>query len=300
MGFPGWHLECSAMSMKYLGESFDIHGGGIENQFPHHDDEIAQAEAATGKPFVKYWLHNNMVTVGGQKMGKSLGNFITLKDAIGTREKPGKWDPMVLRMFILQSHYRSPLDFSDEALGASREGLTRLRGLNERLGKELFNVGGRVKMSHIPRPESDINFVASARQRFWEALDDDFNTPGALAALFDLVTDANRSMDSHSLNQQAIHSVMYALDDLGAEVLGISGISGVTTVIKAFSEIVIDSVQQQRDLLKYLELVQTLVDLRNDARKTKNFAQADAIRKRLDEIGIVLEDAPDGTQWRFK
>ncbi|MCX5655326.1 MAG: cysteine--tRNA ligase, partial [Planctomycetota bacterium] len=109
-GYPGWHLECSAMSMKYLGESFDIHGGGMENQFPHHEDEIAQAEAATGKPFVKYWLHNNMVTVNGQKMGKSLGNFITLKDAYQ------KWDPMVLRLFILQSHYRSPLDFSDEAL----------------------------------------------------------------------------------------------------------------------------------------------------------------------------------------
>ena len=119
-GFPGWHLECSAMSMKYLGETFDIHGGGLENSFPHHEDEIAQAEAATGKPFAKYWLHNNMVTVGGQKMGKSLGNFITLKDAFE------KWDPMVLRLFILQSHYRSPLDFSDEALGAAKSGYEKI------------------------------------------------------------------------------------------------------------------------------------------------------------------------------
>ncbi|HUU31404.1 MAG TPA: cysteine--tRNA ligase, partial [Phycisphaerae bacterium] len=122
VGYPGWHLECSAMSMKYLGDSFDIHGGGLENQFPHHEDEIAQAEAATGKPFVKYWLHNNMITVGGQKMGKSLGNFITLKE-----DAFRKWDPMVIRMFILQSHYRSPLDFSDEALGAAKDGLSRLR-----------------------------------------------------------------------------------------------------------------------------------------------------------------------------
>ena len=120
-GFPGWHLECSAMSMKYLGESFDIHGGGLENQFPHHECEIAQSECVTGKQFVKYWLHNNMVTVNGQKMGKSLGNFVTLKQSFE------KHDPLVVRFFILQSHYRSPLDFSDAAIEGAGKGLEKLR-----------------------------------------------------------------------------------------------------------------------------------------------------------------------------
>ena len=126
-GFPGWHVECSAMSMKYLGETFDIHGGGLDNQFPHHECEIAQSESATGKPFVKYWIHNNLVTVNGQKMSKSLGNFVTLKDIFK------KFDPAVIRFFILQSHYRSTLDFSEQALEASKTGLAKLQNTIRRL-----------------------------------------------------------------------------------------------------------------------------------------------------------------------
>ena len=288
-GYPGWHLECSAMSMKYLGESFDIHGGGIENQFPHHEDEIAQSEAATGKPFVKYWLHNNMVTVGGQKMGKSLGNFITLKDAYQ------KWDPMVLRLFILQSHYRSPLDFSDEALGAAKEGLARILGLSERVARVLMQWPGGLSYP-IPRPASEPAFVEQARSRFTEAMDDDFNTPLALAAIFDLVREANRSIETQTLSRDFLHAVYYALSDLCEEVLGVRA----GTVGAAGQEGGRQNAETSVTAKHAPALIQALIDLRNEARAAKNFAQADSIRKRLDEIGIVLEDTPQGTTWRFK
>jgi cysteinyl-tRNA synthetase len=291
-GYPGWHLECSAMGMKYLGESFDIHGGGMENQFPHHEDEIAQAEAATGKPFVKYWLHNNMVTVGGQKMGKSLGNFITLKQAFNR-------DPMVIRLFILQSHYRSPLDFSDTALTAAGEGLVRLRNMYDRLGKNILSLGN-AKLLSIPRPRADLEFVANARVRFQEAMDDDFNTPAAVAVLFDLARDTNRLLDEGRFQEEGLHSIMFALSDLGGEVLGITRISGIATLLNAVYEATVSSLNASKKAGELSELVGILIDLRNEARAAKNFAQADGIRKRLDEIGIVLEDTPQGTTWRFK
>jgi cysteinyl-tRNA synthetase len=271
MGFPGWHLECSAMSMKYLGETFDIHGGGMENQFPHHEDEIAQAEAATGKPFAKYWLHNNMVTVGGQKMGKSLGNFITLKDAFK------KWDPMVLRLFILQSHYRSPLDFSDEALGAANDGLMRLRTVHERLCRFGQSVAGTWTEFDDPDP------IVEVRRRFMEAMDDDFNTPMALAVIFELAREANRLLDGSPTSNKEFLIAAGTMAILLNDVLGIT-----LSDEQSGSEDVVDG------------LAQLLIDQRNDARKSKNFAQADAIRKRLEEIGILLEDSPQGTKWRFK
>jgi cysteinyl-tRNA synthetase len=277
MGYPGWHLECSAMSMKYLGESFDIHGGGMENQFPHHEDEIAQAEAATGKPFVKYWLHNNMVTVGGQKMGKSLGNFITLQDAFK------KWDPMVLRLFILQSHYRSPLDFSDEALGAAKSGYERLLILHGRLA-------GHAKLWHggakPARPANDIDFVQAARRRFLESMDDDFNTSSALAEIFTLATATNSYFDKpgQMIPEHAVSSIIYAFEDMAGTILGLTFAGSQTAAGTGVTA----------------DLVQILIDLRKEARAAKNFAQADSIRKRLDELGIVFEDTPQGTTWRFK
>jgi cysteinyl-tRNA synthetase len=284
MGFPGWHLECSAMSMKYLGESFDIHGGGIENQFPHHDDEIAQAEAATGKPFVKYWLHNNMVTVGGQKMGKSLGNFITLKDAFA------KWDPMVLRLFILQSHYRSPLDFSDEALGAAAEGYKRVETSVRAL---------RGALAHVGVGDADpkaTKLAADVRCRFAEAMDDDFNTAGGLAVLFDFVREGNRLVAAGNLTRGTVKILVDVLTEMGTDVLGLTFMQA--TGIKFLSAKPQYALFAGEDFTP--SLVQMLIDLRNDARAAKNFAQADAIRKRLDEIGIILEDAADGTKWRFK
>jgi cysteinyl-tRNA synthetase len=300
MGFPGWHLECSAMSMKYLGESFDIHGGGMENQFPHHEDEIAQAEAATGKPFVKYWLHNNMVTVGGQKMGKSLGNFITLRDAIGTRDQPGKWDPMVLRMFILQSHYRSPLDFSDEALQAAADGYGRLAKAVERLLLAMATAGPG---DADPAVDSSVRKI---RADFFEAMDDDFNTARAIGCLYALSRESYRSIDVdstskvHPVAQRApkqptsatLEIIRCAFQELSGEILGVSLLP--TTAGKTALSASRVSEASSDKLVSYLS------QMRNEARAAKNFAQADAIRKRLDEIGILLEDTPEDTKWRFK
>jgi cysteinyl-tRNA synthetase len=294
MGYPGWHLECSAMSTKYLGQPFDIHGGGIENQFPHHEDEIAQTEAATGSSFAKYWLHNNMVTVGGQKMGKSLGNFITLKDAYQ------KWDPMVLRLFILQSHYRSPLDFSDEALGAAKDGHDRLLRTFQRVQKSL--VTGKSSMSNSGSPAgidalAGIHAVEEANRRFQEAMDDDFNTPRAVAALFDLANKANKILDSHPVPETG--SVYHALKELAGVVLGFSS-------FESLSHKQEDALLAKHDNLIVGEMpislfaLQQFIDMRNDARKARDFARSDIIRDLLDKIGVVLEDKPTGTEWRFK
>jgi cysteinyl-tRNA synthetase len=312
------------MSMKYLGETFDIHGGGLENSFPHHEDEIAQAEAATGKPFAKYWLHNNMVTVGGQKMGKSLGNFITLKDAYK------KWNPMVLRLFILQSHYRSPLDFSDEALGAAKDGYNGLLNSMELLLERLQGCGeGRVS-------DTLRSAIEQAKSRFFQALDDDFNTPQAVAEIHDIAQIGNRLVLDANCTSADIIVVIANAQWLARTILGLNlPLKDVLETIEnkkaqalvqeigklqdemntRLEEIQKGSLAMQTGSLyemakyessrstkpgKFPEVVSILTDLRNDARKSKNFAQADAIRKRLEEIGILLEDSPQGTKWRFK
>ncbi|HET6440758.1 MAG TPA: cysteine--tRNA ligase [Phycisphaerae bacterium] len=273
MGYPGWHIECTVMGQKYLGGTLDIHGGGIENVFPHHEDEIAQAEAATGKPFVKYWLHNNMVTVAGKKMGKSLGNFLTLRDAFA------KWPPMVIRLFILQSHYRSPTDFSPEALEAAKEGWHRLR--DTALGLENLGYGGGLGGEAEP---SVVRTVEESRRRFHEAMDDDFATASALAVLFDLVREANRVLGTGGATHGTAELLRTTFAELGGDILGLD---------LEFPEEGIDEGLTNNAF-------QILIALRNEARHSKNFAQADAIRKRLDEIGIVLEDTKEGTKWRFK
>ncbi len=297
------------MSMKYLGETFDIHGGGLENSFPHHEDEIAQAEAATGKPFAKYWLHNNMVTVGGQKMGKSLGNFITLKDAFK------KWDPMVLRLFILQSHYRSPLDFSDEALGAAKEGY-------ERLDRSYASIIKEAHGSREGEPEkAAVDLLERVRKQFYEAMDDDFNSPLAVASLFELARETNSLATHGSLTVGTVAAIAGAFANLSVSTLGLHLREGtrlhLATPFEAFEGIQLSELPKNsrlqmealqdtsdaRSLAQYdktPQLADFLKDLRNDARKAKNFAQADVIRKRLDEIGILLEDTPQGTKWRFK
>jgi cysteinyl-tRNA synthetase len=272
VGYPGWHLECSAMSMKYLGESFDIHGGGIENQFPHHDDEIAQSEAATGKPFARYWLHNNMVTVGGQKMGKSLGNFITLKDAFA------KWDPMVLRLFILQSHYRSPLDFSDEALAAATEGYRRLAESARAINDATYSPSEGMASSEVSV------LIAHAERAFTDAMDDDFGTAAALAVMFDFVREVNGLLASGSLSRQSALLLRTAYQTLCSDILGIS-LSGRRTGAE--------------DVLRNITL-QMLIEIRNQARTEKKYAVADHIRKTLYDVGIILEDTPGGTVWKRK
>lgn len=271
VGFPGWHVECSAMSMKYLGESFDIHGGGLENQFPHHECEIAQSEGATGKPFVKYWLHNNMVTVNGQKMGKSLGNFTTLKDAFN------KWRPQVIRFFILQSHYRSTLDFSAEAVEGAAKGL-------ERLTNTVRNIRENAKTGTTSGTASPID-LAAYKARFLEAMDDDFNTPQAIAVLFDASREMNQLLASDAkVDVRALQQWEAFFNELGGGVLGMSFMDHASAGAHGASG--------TDDLLKLF------IELRQTARTEKLWSLSDKIRDGLAKLGITLEDKKEGTTWK--
>jgi len=281
-GFPGWHLECSVMSTKYLGKTFDIHGGGLENQFPHHECEIAQSEAAYGVPFARYWVHNNMITVDGQKMGKSLNNFITLKQVFsGTHEKLTRsYDPLAVRQLVLNSHYRSPLDFSDAALFAAQSGC-------EKINKTVIEVRRKEQSS----PQGNVDEVVekqltALKEKFEAAMNDDLNTSIALSVIFELVRLANSLLEEAGTNK----GTLAALDDLfsilGGDVLGI--------VKDEYPRA--DSGDENTVNL----VIEILIEQRNKARKSKDFASADAVRERLEKIGIVLKDTPDGTIWRRK
>ncbi|MFA5784422.1 MAG: cysteine--tRNA ligase [Phycisphaerae bacterium] len=281
MGYPGWHLECSVMGTKYLGQPFDIHGGGLENKFPHHECEIAQAEAANDKQFVRYWLHNNMVTVDGQKMGKSLGNFITLKQAFsGTHDKLMRsYEPLAVRQLILNSHYRSPLDFSDAALFAAQSGYERINQTVQALRKMLGQAGeGELDKSVVEELEG-------LKSKFEEAMNNDLNTSIALSVIFELVRLANKLLEEKDVSNKTLTAVDDVFAMLGGDVLGIVKND---YQISAGGEEVVDG------------LVRMLIEQRAAARSAKNFAAADEIRKKLEAIGIVLEDKPGETVWRKK
>ncbi len=271
-GFPGWHLECSAMSMKYLGQTFDIHGGGLDNQFPHHECEIAQSEAATGKPFVRYWLHNNMVTVNGTKMSKSLGNFVTLKDAFA------RFDPTTIRFFILQSHYRSPLDYSNGAVEGAGKGLERLKNVIRQL-KEL-GADPMAETDFDRLPEEPVN-LRRYYSEWLGAMADDFNTPAAIAVLFEMLKDVNTLIGSGAPMPAGGATLLYGfIRTLAGDVLGIipseaGGGAG------------------RKDI--EMDLVNLLIKMRADARKGRDFKLADSIRTELQNIGVILEDKKDGT-----
>ncbi len=285
MGYPGWHLECSVMSMKYLGKTIDIHGGGIENQFPHHECEIAQSEAANDAQFVRYWVHNNMVTVDGQKMGKSLGNFITLKQVFTENPEPKherlsrKYDALAVRQLVLNSHYRSPLDFSDEALHAAQSGYEKITDAVIAVRKQIKNV---------PKGQIDAGIAEELKQlkeKFEAGMNDDLNTSVALSSLFELVRIANSLVEKSGTAAETLGAIDDLFTHLGGDVLGI----------------VKESYPQADGEEKIIdELIKTFIAQRNEARKKKDFATADVIRKKLDEIGVVLEDKPDGTVWRRK
>lgn len=261
-GYPGWHIECSAMAIRYLGESIDIHGGGLENIFPHHESEIAQSEGATGETFAKYWLHNNMVTVDGQKMGKSLGNFTLLKDIFE------KYSPIVVRLYILRSHYRSPLDFSDEGLESAKSALERLTTFRNRLKTES---GAEEEPS-----EQVIKIVKTTRSVFFEAMDDDLNTPRALAVIFDMVRSGNALLDSQPSDADKMLTAE-TFDEFTGEILGIS--------VKS-----IGSTGRNEAILREL-----LGILRGILRSNRLFEEADSMREKLEDAGYTVKDLPGGT-----
>ncbi|BCX88919.1 cysteinyl-tRNA synthetase [Methylomarinovum tepidoasis] len=257
-GRPGWHIECSAMSTACLGAHFDIHGGGADLQFPHHENEIAQSEAATGHPFVNYWVHAGFVRVNQEKMSKSLGNFIRLRDVL--QKYPGE----VIRLCLLSSHYRSPLDFSEDSLKAAQAALTRLYTALRGLPKGEEGEEGRIW-----------------RQRFEAAMDDDLGTPEALAVLFDLAKEINRLRDCDPEKAARLGATLKTL----GKVLGI-----LTQDPEAFLK------GETADLSD--EEIERLIEQRDQARKRRDWASADRIRDQLKKKGIVLEDTPQGTLWR--
>jgi len=279
MGYPGWHLECSAMSMKYLGKTLDIHGGGLENQFPHHECEIAQAEAANDAPFVRYWVHNNMVTVDGQKMGKSLNNFITLKQAFsGSHERLMRaYDPLAIRQLILNSHYRSPLDFSDAALFAAKSGYEKITETVKAVRK---------RKEQAPAAQTDqktAEQLAQLKDKFEAAMNDDLNTAVGLSVIFDLVRLANSLLENPNATKKTLDAVDKNFRSLGGDVLGI--------VRESYAATEITAAEQER----LVRLVNSLIGQRKKAREDRRFDVADGIRDALNAGGVQLTDNPDGT-----
>ena len=263
-GRPGWHLECSAMSMKLLGESFDIHGGGVDLIFPHHENEIAQSEGATGKPFVRFWIHPEFLLVEGEKMAKSKGNQFTVRNLV----EEG-FSPVGIRYLLLSAHYRKQLNFSREGIRQAAQAIRRVDDLLERLGEV---------QSDGPLSESVQDMTRRARVAFEEAMDDDLNTPAALGALFDLVREANRALSSSSLTKEDAGEIAGTIERLNT----VFGVFGQTEAAMLDGD------------------VEKLITERREARARRDFARSDAIRDELDAQGIVLEDTPAGTRWRRK
>jgi len=280
-GRPGWHIECSAMSMKFLGETFDIHGGGKDLIFPHHENEIAQAEAATGKPFVKYWLHNGFVNINAEKMSKSLGNFFTIKEVLD------RYDAEVLRFFLLSAHYRSPIDFSDQNLKDAEAGL-------ERIYKALAGIGERLSAGGEPTAGDGVTELeekcAAFAGRFAEAMDDDFNTALALGHLFDLVRSINKALPAAPAE---------LLKRVKEEVAAMALILGVVdSEPVAFMQRLKDRKTTEMEIST--EEIEQLIAERAEARKAKDFKRGDEIRDSLLQKGIVLLDSAQGTTWQVK
>ncbi len=274
-GRPGWHIECSVMSSDILGDEFDIHGGGIDLIFPHHENEIAQSEGS-GKKFARYWIHNGLLTINSEKMAKSLGNFITIK---GFMEKHK--DPDYMKLFFLSAHYRSPIDFTEEKITEAKKEKERFLILFSKMEK-MLEVSLTVPAFGRNNPEKDIEMF---RAKFEEAMDDDFNTPLALAVLFDVVTYANKLMHDKDRFSERDAIKLYGMREL---LLALSGIFALN-ISRELTAKDIDSKQ-----------VLKMIDMRNSARKERDFKKADEIRRELSDMGIILEDTKDGTEWRLK
>jgi cysteinyl-tRNA synthetase len=271
-GFPGWHLECTAMSNKYLGDKFDIHGGGLDLLFPHHESEIAQSQCAFSTDPANYWMHNNMITIDGQKMGKSLGNFITLSELFtGTHKLLQKaYSPMTIRFFILQAHYRSTLDFSNDALIAAEKGLKRLLEAYKNISK--INVSNN----------STIN-ISELENKAMEAICDDFNTPIVISYLFEAVSLINKIIDGkEKINKEGLEYLNNFFEKWLIDILGIKD-------------------EQESNMMPKIEgLVNLVLDIRKQARENKDWAKSDEIRDKLSELGIKIKDGKEGISWNLE
>ena len=275
-GFPGWHLECSTMGEKYLGEEFDIHGGGMDLMFPHHECEIAQSVAHNGHETVHYWMHNNMITINGQKMGKSYGNFITLDEFFtGSHPKLEQaYSPMTIRFFILQAHYRGTVDFSNEALKAAEKALDRM-------------LEGWRRLQGLKASEVSTVSVADIRQKCYDALNDDLNTPIVIARLFDACRIINSVNDGlEKLNQADIDELKSVFSTFLVDILGIK-----TDLLEGESSSSLEPFEKAVDLL---------LELRKEAKAKKDWATSDLIRDKIQEIGFDVKDTKDGFEWSLR
>ncbi len=291
-GRPGWHIECSAMSIKHLGETFDIHAGGMDLQFPHHENEIAQAEAATGKQFVRYWMHNGFVNVNREKMSKSLGNFFTIKEILEN------YEPEVVRFFLLATHYRSPIDFSDQSLMDCRAAVERyytmLEGLYAAIGRGYS--GKPYKEEALSPASSELHkAVTGFNQGFEEAMDDDFNTASAVGALFEIVREVNRATADKGFLAADPHIkdvLAFARDSLAKA-------TGILNLFRKEPDEWFKRVKVGASAYDP-ERIEALIKERNIARSTKDWKRADEIRDELLKNDIELLDSPEGTKWRTK
>lgn len=274
-GFPGWHLECSAMSEKYLGEVFDIHGGGMDLMFPHHECELAQNQASRGKSGVNYWMHNNMITIKGKKMGKSLGNFITLEELFtgSNNVLDQAYSPMTIRFFILQAHYRSTLDFSNDALKAAEKGLKRV----------VAAANDVTKINYVSGNEASKELL-DIKDKVYEALCDDMNTPIALSHIFDAVKIVNSAKDGHTKLNQGDKEVLELLfQDILNGVLGI-----------------VDETSDDSSQKVIAGLMEMIIDIRKEAKANKDWATSDKIRDSLKALGVNIKDTKEGCEWSIE
>lgn len=264
-GRPGWHIECSAMAKKYLGDSIDIHGGGQDLAFPHHENEIAQSEALNDAQMAKYWMHNGYININNEKMSKSLGNFVLVHDMIK------EYDPQVIRFFMMAVHYRNPINFSDELLQSANVSLNRIR-------TAYGNLKHRQEMTADLAEDSTAwkEKIAQFKEKFITEMDDDFNTANAIAVLFDAAREANVYLQSENTSKSVLDAFITLFDEL-------AGVLGLT-------------LSEEKELLD--EEIDALIEERNNARKDRNFARADEIRDQLKEMNIILEDTPQGVRWK--
>jgi len=272
-GRPGWHIECSTMASEYLGETLDIHMGGKDLIFPHHENEIAQAEAVTEKPFARYWLHNEWLTVDGKKMSKSLANFVTVRDALKTCK------PQVLRFFLISAHYRSTIDYNKESLSLAEANLEKLSSALARFKALTERENRTLKEEHL------LSDIEDGKRQFEAALDDDFNTPLAISAIFNMVKAMNIYAENNTHIEGKTQTQVARILGQLLDVLGIA-------------------VEAPKPQVTHMEIVEGLVELigelRQEMRQRKDWKTADKIRDKLQELGVVMEDTPEGTRWKMK